>query len=74
VGAIPDFVQDGWNGYLVEPGEVEALAEALSKLLDHPERRREFGERGFVLARERYSWEAVGQSLRQHISSHLLTE
>jgi glycosyltransferase involved in cell wall biosynthesis len=71
VGAIPDFVQDGWNGYLVEPGDVEGLVEALMKLLDNADRRREFGERGFALAKERYSWEAVGRKLHQQICEKL---
>jgi glycosyltransferase involved in cell wall biosynthesis len=71
VGAIPDFVQDGWNGYLIEPGDVQSLTAALLKLLDHPDQRRAFGEKGFSLARERYSWEAVGRRLHQHICDQL---
>lgn len=71
VGAIPDFVQDGWNGYLVEPGNVQSLTEALLKLLENPERRRKFGERGFALAKERYAWETVGKRLHQHICDKL---
>lgn len=67
VGAIPDFVRPGWNGYLVEPGDVEGIADALLQLLNNPDLRREFGERGFALARERYSWEAVGEKLHQQI-------
>jgi len=72
VGAIPDFVEDGWNGFLVEPGDVQGLAEALMKLLNSPDQRRKFGERGFALAKERYSWESVGKRLHQHICHKLL--
>jgi len=72
VGAIPDFVKDGWNGYLVEPGDVQGIAEALIKLLNDPDQRREFGERGFELARERYSWEAAGNKFHQYICEKLL--
>jgi glycosyltransferase involved in cell wall biosynthesis len=71
IGAIPDFVHDGWNGFLIEPGDEQGLAEALIKLLDNPDQCREFGERGFALAQERYSWEAVGRRLHQHISKKL---
>jgi len=71
IGAIPDFVHDGWNGFLIEPGDEQGLTEALIKLLDNPDQCREFGERGFALAQERYSWEAVGRRLHQHISNKL---
>jgi glycosyltransferase involved in cell wall biosynthesis len=39
VGGIPDAVQDGQNGLLVEPGDAEGLADAL---------RRVFGNRGLA--------------------------
>jgi glycosyltransferase involved in cell wall biosynthesis len=71
VGAVPDFVQDGWNGFLVDVGDVQRLSEALMKLLEDPNRRREFGERGFTLAKERYSWDIVGKRLQQHILEKL---
>jgi rhamnosyl/mannosyltransferase len=36
VGGIPDLVEDGRNGILVEPGDPDALAEALARVLtDH---------------------------------------
>ncbi|MGZ9166119.1 MAG: glycosyltransferase family 4 protein [Anaerolineales bacterium] len=71
VGAVADFVQDGWNGFLVDPGDVEGIAEALMKLLNDPDQRRQFGERGFALAKERYSWDIVGKRLYQHILEKL---
>src|SRR5262249_11971285 len=71
IGAIPDFIRDGWNGFLIEPGDQQGLVEALSKLLDRPDRCREFGERGFALVQEQYSWLAVGKKLHQHILSQL---
>src|SRR5206468_805374 len=41
VGAIPDVVQDGVQGLVVEPGDSGALAAAIAELLaDEPRRRR----------------------------------
>jgi glycosyltransferase involved in cell wall biosynthesis len=33
VGGIPDLVEDGRNGLLVEPGDTAALADALVRIL-----------------------------------------
>ena len=37
VGGIPNLVRDGENGLLVDPGDPEALAEALTRVLSDPE-------------------------------------
>ena len=56
-GAIPEVVGDGEDGdpcaVLVEPGDAEQLAAAISALLDDPDRRAALG------AEEHFSWRAV---------------
>jgi glycosyltransferase involved in cell wall biosynthesis len=37
VGGIPDLVEDGSNGLLAEPGDTDALADALVRVLDDRE-------------------------------------
>jgi glycosyltransferase involved in cell wall biosynthesis len=71
LGAIPDFVQDGWNGWLVEPGDVEEIANAITKLFDDPEQCRLFGSRSYQLAQEHYNWPAVGKNIQKHILNYL---
>jgi len=71
VGAVPDFLQDGWNGFLVKPGDVQGIACGITKLLDDPDLCRTFGERNFNLIKERYSWQAVGQKFHEHITEYL---
>lgn len=71
VGALPDMVEDGVNGYLVDPSDAGALAERLITLLDEPETCRKMGARGRLLARERYNWDAVGKRLGTHIREAL---
>ncbi len=66
-GAVPDFVQDGKNGYLVETGDIDGLAQALMRLLADPEKCRAFGKAGSALVRERYTWEKVGMIFKAHI-------
>ena len=67
VGAIPDFVEEGRNGWLVEPGDIQGLASALLKLVESPSMCKSFGEHSFHLSREQYSWQAVGKRFQHHI-------
>jgi glycosyltransferase involved in cell wall biosynthesis len=68
LGAIPDMVQDGQNGYLVDPQDnVAQLAGTLIALLDDPQHCRRLGERGHQIAAERYTWPQTGQHIKAHI-------
>ncbi len=44
--AIPEIVVDGETGLLIDPGDTEGIASALSTLLSNPELAREMGEKG----------------------------
>jgi glycosyltransferase involved in cell wall biosynthesis len=67
VGAVPDMVEDGVNGFLVEPGKVEPLAQALCTLLDSPALCQQFGRRSYEKAVDRYTWAGTGQRIRARI-------
>jgi glycosyltransferase involved in cell wall biosynthesis len=67
VGAIPDFVTSGHNGYLVKPDQVEPLAQALIDLVGDPDKCRLFGERGYRIAMDRYTWDSVGARMKEAI-------
>jgi glycosyltransferase involved in cell wall biosynthesis len=67
VGAVPDMVEHGVNGFLVEPGKSEPLAQALCTLLDSPQLCQQFGRRSYDKAVERYTWEGTGQRIRNRI-------
>ena len=58
-GGIPDKVVDGETGRLVEPGDAQALADALRPLLASPARRTEMGERGRQRVLARFSWSVL---------------
>jgi glycosyltransferase involved in cell wall biosynthesis len=73
-GAVPDFLEDSRNGYMVAPGDIPALTKALVALMDDPEKCRQFGRLGYHLARERYTWEKVGQKMKANILPFLPQE
>jgi len=55
VGGVPDVVTDGVDGFLVEAGDIEALAERLERLARDPELRRTMGEAGRARVVQRYA-------------------
>lgn len=59
VGALPELVTSGVNGFLVPPAEPERLAHALIEVLRDPAAGAAMGEAGRQIAQERYSWSAV---------------
>ncbi|MFM8321654.1 MAG: glycosyltransferase family 4 protein [Chloroflexota bacterium] len=63
VGAVPDLVQPGSTGCLIEPGDVDGLARALIELLDDPARRATYGENGQRLVELNYTWERVSDKM-----------
>jgi glycosyltransferase involved in cell wall biosynthesis len=65
-GALPEVVgTDGDCGVLVPPGDVDALATALGRLLDSPAERERMGAAGRARATGRFSWTAVAQATAQ---------
>ena len=68
VGAVPEILGDA--GICVAPADAEALAAAISALLDDPARRAAMGEAGRRRVLERgYLWPEVGKRLSAILSS-----
>jgi len=55
VGGVPDVVRDGIDGFLVRPGDPDALAERLAELAADPERRARMGAEGRSRVLARYA-------------------
>jgi glycosyltransferase involved in cell wall biosynthesis len=55
VGGVPDVVRDGVDGFLVEPGDIDAAAARLAELAVDPALRTRLGASGRTRALERYS-------------------
>lgn len=61
VGGMPEIVAEGETGYVVEPGDSEALGERIRELLDRPEEWRRMSERCVETVAERYTWRHVAE-------------
>ncbi len=55
VGGVPDVLRDGEDGFLVDTGDVEALAQRLAQLARDPELRTRMGEAGRSRILRRYA-------------------
>ena len=58
VGCVPEIVAHGQSGLVVPPGHVDALAEAMVRLLESSSLRRALGMHGAEVARQ-YSWSRI---------------
>lgn len=70
-GGIPEFVEDGVTGLLVERGNSQAFAEALSKLLVDPKLRIKMGAAGRAYVLSSLTWNIVSGTLASLYKKHL---
>lgn len=73
VGGTPEVVQDGQTGFLVPPGEYEALAISICKLLEDPDLRCRMGKEGKERVAKNFSIEQMTQQFEQ-LYEQLLVE
>jgi glycosyltransferase involved in cell wall biosynthesis len=60
VGGMPEIIEDGKTGYLVEPGQPIPLAQAVIKLFES-QSQKEVVESSLELVRKKYDWSAVAK-------------
>ncbi|MEW6230219.1 MAG: glycogen synthase, partial [Bacillota bacterium] len=64
VGGIVEVVVNGETGFLVEPGDPQALAHAINTLLQNENLARSFGKAGRRRAEQHFSWESIARQTR----------
>jgi glycosyltransferase involved in cell wall biosynthesis len=65
VGQIAEVLEDGYSGLLVEPGNVEALSQALIRLLKNTELRLSLGKSARKETLEKHSWQSHAERLEE---------
>lgn len=63
VGAAPDIIQNGENGFLIDPGDVEQLTECLRSLISDADRRLAIGNAARATCRDNYQVDHVSRRL-----------
>ncbi len=63
VGGIPEQIEDGTTGYLVEPDDVDGMAAAIEQLATDPARREAFGRAGAAKLEREFSSASVARRL-----------
>jgi len=64
-GGVPDVIDDGQDGVLVEYGNEAGLATAIEGLLVDPERRRVMGRQGRAKVEAHYTWDRIYRGLAE---------
>jgi len=59
VASMPEIVEDGKNGFIVEPGDHDALGQRLRWFTTHPQAAAELGEEGRQTVLRRFQWRHV---------------
>lgn len=72
VGGIPEVVEDGVNGLLVEPGDKKSLKRAILKMIEDHEFRKKAGEESYIKVQPHFP-EQVKRKLN-HIYGELLKQ
>jgi glycosyltransferase involved in cell wall biosynthesis len=65
-GAIPELIEDGISGLLVEPGNAAAIAEKILSLTGDPRRKCEFGQAGRRICQEKFDLRKNVATLIRH--------
>jgi len=68
-GGIPDAVDHGVTGYLVDPGDPDEIAEYLIRILQDPTLAGRLGESGRKRVLREFTWDHFASKLRQILSS-----
>jgi len=63
VGGIPEQVEDGESGYLIEPGNIGQIVSKIKILAQDSELRKKMGERSYEIAKEKFEAEIIAAKL-----------
>ena len=67
VGCLPEYIQDGVTGIIIDPGDENQLAEAMIRLLSNNDLRHQMGKNAAKWVDEELGWERIAaQTLKAY--------
>jgi D-inositol-3-phosphate glycosyltransferase len=69
VSGIASQVNDGWNGFLVDPKNEQQLAEKILTLIDNNQLKTDFGKKSRLLVEEKFTWEKIAKDYENFYQS-----
>jgi glycosyltransferase involved in cell wall biosynthesis len=63
IGGVPEVVQEGVNGYLVQTGDYHALAQRINSLLADRDLAARMGENGRSIVKQRFTEQTMMQQI-----------
>ena len=69
IEAIPEIIDDGQSGYIIEPGDETMLANKIIDLFSDPNLLRKMAENGYHLAKTKWTWDKVAEKIVHNIQN-----
>ena len=66
VGGIPDVAKDGENMLLFNPGDVDALADCMDRMINDKDLRDKISRASLEFARVRFNIETINSEVEKH--------
>jgi len=70
VGGIPETIQDGKTGFLVNEGDMDGWIENISKILKNDKLANEIGNNGREFVSQKFNWNIIGKQIISLIQNY----
>lgn len=71
VGALPEQIQHGRNGFIVEPHNPQQLADAIVKIANDYELAKKMSEESCIIGHTEYSWDEITKTLVADLNNNI---
>ena len=63
VGGIPEVIENGVNGYLCQPGNIDQIYSAMAKIIEEKDTRKQMSSANYAYARENFDIELCAEKI-----------